>query len=337
MALNIIQDKTTTFNQLVELNASQIRGVGLSPHIGNFERRHFVWMKQGPVHVYDFNDSIDDIYKPYQIETRELVRNIYSGSELLTPYAKVQVGDVDSNMAFFHYQSQSQLDAVKLANFSKSILLNEDVLKVFDVIFSNVKNRKLKTIFKHISADGYVSNSCPGGYASWMNHYIDSTQLISSATNQNTPINTDIIWAPNFLNVLSVSALSVNSSTSDVYLLSGRTMYNYVLGMASRLEKYWDLIATKMGFLPDLNVHLVAGTGMNLATESSEQDLCSLIDVYLETGCGFSDLKQMIVSRQPMSQYDYLSLGQPDLQLSELQRTVPLSVLSELEAMLKSN
>jgi len=338
MGLNVIQDKSVTFDQLLGLNQSQEGGVCLTPHIGNLERRHFVWMKQGPVYVYNLNASDDAIYTPSLCKTGLEAEVIYGGSPVLTPYAQIDVlNEQVSNMAYFHFKHQSMIDSVNFNNFTKLMVSNSRVLQMYDVFFSQIKSRKLKTLFKKISVDGSISNSCSLGGANWMNCYLDGMTAVTQATENNLVIDTDVVWAPNLFNILSACVMSVDSSTSDVYLLSGRTMYDYVLGLLPNLNKYWGLLSSHLDLSPELNLHVIAGTGMNLATQSTEVDLRDLIDTYLETGCGFSDLKQMMISRQPMSQYDYLSLGQPDLQLSEFQRSIPLSVLSELEAVLKSS
>ena len=62
-----------------------------------------------------------------------------------------------------------------------------------------------------------------------------------------------------------------------------------------------------------------------------------MLDVYLESGPGFEDLKAMYQLRSTMTHIDYLNQSRPNLILSELQKSQSLSDLANLEAMLKSN
>jgi len=337
MSLNIIQDNTTTFSELLLINNQQIGGVHLTPHIGNFERRHMVWAAHGPVSVYDLNSSFDDIYQPNYRITRDNIATVYEGSDVLTPFAQVSCDQYNGSLSHFHFREQSQINSENVKPFSESILRDDRVVSMFDCLFDSISNRKLKKLFKYLSADGERYNRVPSVVSSWTNAYLDGVESISNSTLTGKEINVDALWAPNFLNIIALSVLASTKTSADVYLISGRTMFYYIVTLQAKIEKYWHVISSYLGLCPNLNVHVVAGTGMNLATELSESTFSDMLDVYLESGHGFEDLKAMYQLRSTMTHIDYLNQSRPNLILSELQKNQSLSDLANLEAMLKSN
>jgi len=337
MSLKIIQDNTTTFSELLLINDQQVGGVHLTPHIGNFERRHMVWAAHGPVSVYDLNSSFDDIYQPNYRITRENIATVYEGSDLLTPFANLSNNDYVGTLSHYHFREQSRINPNRVNPFSTSVLMHDRILSMFDCIFDSVSNRKLKKLFKYLYANGERQNSVPSIVSNWSNSYLDGISSISNSTLQGSYVNVDALWAPNFLNVLALCVLASTKTKADVYLISGRTMYDYIVSLQSKIDKYWDIISSKLDLCPDLYLKVVAGTGMNLASESNETSFSNLLDEYLESGNGFEDLKGMYQSRQVMTHIDYCELNKPELKFSTLQSSHSLSDLARIEAMLKSN